>query len=45
VPLKRGFVPVAFDDLAWQNDLSKTTGSASGSVKKPALGWNVRGRQ
>jgi hypothetical protein len=28
VPLKRGFVPVAFDDLAWQNDLSKTTGSA-----------------
>jgi hypothetical protein len=28
VPFKRGFVPVAFDDLAWQNDLSKATGSA-----------------
>ncbi len=28
MPLKRGFAPVAFDDLAWQDDLSKATGSA-----------------
>jgi hypothetical protein len=25
---KRGFAPVAFDDLAWQDDLSRATGSA-----------------
>jgi hypothetical protein len=28
VPLKRGFASVAFDDLAWQDDLRKTTGNA-----------------
>lgn len=26
--LKRGFASVAFDDLAWQDDLSRATGSA-----------------
>jgi hypothetical protein len=28
VPLKRGFAAVAFDDLAWQEDLRHATGSA-----------------
>jgi hypothetical protein len=28
MPFKRGFARVAFDDLAWQSDLSKATGSA-----------------
>jgi len=28
MPLKPGFAPVAFDDLAWQEDLRRTTGSA-----------------
>jgi hypothetical protein len=28
VPLKRGFAAVAFDDLAWQDDLRRATGSA-----------------
>lgn len=28
MPLKRGFAAVAFDDLAWQDDLSRATGSA-----------------
>lgn len=26
--LKRGFAPVAFDELAWQEDLQRMTGSA-----------------
>lgn len=28
MPLKRGFAPVAFDDLAWQDDLRRATGNA-----------------
>lgn len=28
MPLKRGFAAVAFDDLAWQDDLRRATGSA-----------------
>ena len=28
MPLKRGFAPVAFDDLAWLDDLSEAKGSS-----------------
>lgn len=28
MPLRRGFAPVAFDELAWQEDLRRATGSA-----------------
>lgn len=28
MPLKRGFAPVAFDELAWHEDLRQATGSA-----------------
>ncbi|HET9198379.1 MAG TPA: hypothetical protein VFN92_09015 [Solirubrobacterales bacterium] len=28
MPLRRGFAAVAFDELAWQEDLRRTTGSA-----------------
>jgi hypothetical protein len=28
VPIKRGFAPVAFDELAWQEDLRRAAGSA-----------------
>jgi hypothetical protein len=28
VPIKRGFAPVAFYELAWQEDLRRATGSA-----------------
>ncbi|HEX6781840.1 MAG TPA: HEPN domain-containing protein [Solirubrobacterales bacterium] len=43
MPIKRGFASVAFDELAWHEDLRQA--ARSESAKKLASGWNARVKQ
>jgi hypothetical protein len=44
VPFKRGFAPVAFDELAWHEDVRRATGSAKRIGEETARAWNARGK-
>jgi hypothetical protein len=44
VALKRGFAPVAFDELAWQDDLRNAGKSARRIGEETALAWSARVR-
>jgi hypothetical protein len=44
VPIKGGFAHVAFDELAWHEDLRRVTGNAKRIGEELGRGWNVRAK-